>query len=197
MKRVTAVHRGHLPLLLLPSLLCGCPSSEMDDAKALAAQGRFLEAGETYRRIARTDPANIAAWDGAVDAFCRREVRVGECMGVLDLELELLGNLERHADALSEALETRARARLEQGLVEPALADLARAEKAAPDRPPVLVTKARALIAKGDREAALEALYRAKKLDPEVAGADEVFQLVPKPPAAAEPSPDEQFGGQP
>jgi len=181
-----------LPLALA---LAGCPSSEMEDAKALAAGGRYLEAGAAFKDIARADPANLAAWDGAIDAFCRKEVRVGECMGVLDLELELLGNLDRHADALSEALDARARARLEQGLVDPALADLARAEKAAPDRAPVLVTKARALIMKGQSEAALEALYRAKKIDPSFAEADEVFRLVPKEDTKPHAPPEEQFGG--
>lgn len=187
-----ATARPTFPLLL--TLLTGCPDTGLDDARALAGQGEHLKAGETFLALARRDPANLAAWDGAIDSFCRKEVRVGRCMAALELELDLLGNLERHADALSEALEGRARARLEHGLVDPALADLARAEKAAPGRPGVLVVKARALLARGDREDALKALYRAKKIDPGFAEADEVFRLVP-PAKTATTAPEDAFGG--
>lgn len=184
-----------ISLIALPALLLGCPSSQMDDARALAANGQHEAAGDAFLRIARADPANLGAWDGAIEAFCEEEIRVGRCMEVLDLELDLLGTVERHRDALSEALEGRARARLAKGLVDAALEDLARAERAAPNRPDVLVTRARALVAKGDREGALEALYRAKKIDPDHAEADEVFGLVPKAPTPAAPAPDDRFGG--
>ena len=50
------------------------------------------------------------------------------------LELEMLGNINRHREALSVALEKRARLRLEKGMAKGALMDLARAIKASPWR---------------------------------------------------------------
>jgi tetratricopeptide (TPR) repeat protein len=181
-----------LPLTLA---LVGCPDRPLEVAKSLAAQGQHAEAGARFLEVAKADPADLAAWDGAVEAFCHRLHDVGRCMETLDLELELLGNLQRHRDALSEALERRARDRIAQGMVDAGLADLDRAEKAAPERAAVQVVRARALIMRGERAAALAALERARKLDPEDPEVDEVLRLVPSLPADDPGAPTEGFGG--
>lgn len=169
-------------------MLAGCPDRPLDRAIALEAQGHLEEAGELYVDVAKKDPANLAAWDHAVELWCRKKVNVGECMNVLDLELDRLGNLERHHDALAEVLELRARARLEQGLLDAALQDLERAERAGPLRPGVHAAKARVLLRAGRRDAALEAIRRARELDP---SAVEVEELLRELRATA----DEGFGG--
>lgn len=169
----------------------------MEQAKDLSRQGSHPQAGELFFAIAKSDPANLGAWDGAIDSFCRKEARVGRCMDVLDYELQVLGNLERHKDALGEALEARARARLEQGLLEAALSDLDRSDRAAPGRPATLVLRARALLMQGQRQPALDALYKAKKLDPNFEEADEVFELVPDEVPGAQRPPEAAFGGSP
>ena len=178
-------------LLILSFALTGCPDRQLDDARALIEAGRYEEAGEAFVALAKADPANLGAWDGAVRLWCRDQVNVGRCISVLDLELQLLGTLQRHRDALAEVLERRARARLEQGLVEPALDDLERAIKAAPERPSVHVAQARAYMMKGEADAMLKALDLAKKLDPRQVEADELYQLVP----TASVADDEGFGG--
>lgn len=170
--------RFAVPLSLV--FLVGCPDANMDKAKDLASQGQHEVAGDLFFALAKRDPANLGAWDGAIEAFCRKEVRIGRCLDVLDYELEVLGNLERHKDALGEALEARALARLEQGLVDAALADLDRAERAAPGRVATLVVRAKCLVKKGDVKAATEALYRAKKIDPQDPTLAEAFEAIPK-----------------
>lgn len=170
--------------------LTACPERPLEAGKKLEESGRFAEAGELYLHTAKEDPANLAAWDAAVDLWCRRQINVGECMTVLDVELQLLGTLDRHQDALAEVLELRARARLEQGLVEAALADLDRAEKAAPNRATVWVAQARCYLALGKADEAERLLDRAKKKDPHLAEADELLRTLPRAPA-----PEEGFGG--
>ena len=162
------VLRGALSLGLL--VLGGCARTPIEAAEALAQAGKSAEALEAFKAIAKKDPAHLAAWDRAVALACRELVDVGECLGVLDLELELLGKLDRHHDALGEVLERRARARVEKGLLDAALDDLARAERAAPERAGVFVVRALALVARGDRAAAKVALEHAAVLDPKAPG---------------------------
>lgn len=164
----------------LAMTLAGCPDDSLDRARALEAEGRIDEAGELYQHIAKKDPANLGAWDGAVELWCRRHVNVGACMGVLDLELDLLGNVDRHRDALSEVLEMRARARAESGMAQAALTDLERAEKAGPERPSVFAAKARVLMMLGRTDEAHDALDVAKRLDPNHAEADALYKELPK-----------------
>lgn len=175
---------------LLPLILCACPDTAMSDAAKLEAAGRTKEAAELYVRIAKHDPANLAAWDKAVELWCNKLVHVGECMSVLDLELDLLGKITRHANALSEVLELRARARLEQGLVEPALNDLDRAERANPRRASVHVARAKALVMLGRRGEAEAAIRAARKLDPNDEEANAMIAELP-----ATDTSTESFGG--
>ncbi|MEQ9499026.1 MAG: tetratricopeptide repeat protein [Deltaproteobacteria bacterium] len=176
---------GFFPLVAMT--LTGCPDDSLDRARKLEAEGRIREAGELYQHIAKKDPANLGAWDGAVDLWCNKHVDVGACMGVLDLELDLLGNVERHRDALSEVLELRARARAENGMAQAALTDLERAEKAGPERPTVYTAKARVLMMLGRPDEAHDALDVAKRLDPNNAEADALYKELP--------SKDPGFGG--
>jgi tetratricopeptide (TPR) repeat protein len=178
-----------LVLALLP-MLAACPDRSMDDAAALQKAGRTHEAAAAYFAIAKRDPANLAAWDQAIELWCRRLVDVGQCLGVLDVEKDRLGNLTRHKDALAEVLEGRARARLDQGLANAALEDLERAEKASPLKSSVFVVRAKAMVSLGRRREAIEALTRARTLDPEN---EEANALIPSLPDEA-PS-EEPFGG--
>lgn len=160
-----------LPALTLTvPLLLACEAKPIEVAEALARSGKHAEAVRAFKEIAKRDPAHLAAWDRAVAIACREQVDVGECLGVLDLELELLGKLDRHHDALAEVLERRARARIDQGMLDAALDDLARAEKAAPDRAGVFVARAIALVARGDRAGAKDALALAARIDPRAPG---------------------------
>ncbi|MCB9654752.1 MAG: tetratricopeptide repeat protein [Deltaproteobacteria bacterium] len=161
------------------TLLAGCPSSDVHRARSLETAGKLEEAAALYLAAAKADPANLAAWDGAVETSCRKSTHVGACLNVLDLELNTIGTLERHQDALGEVLEARARARLEQGLVEAALDDLDRAEKAAPNRASVHVVRARAAMMRGDREGAIASITRARTLDPASEEANEVLKALP------------------
>lgn len=187
-----------LPLsaLLFSAFVAACPTREIDRARELAARGAHKEAGELYVDIARADPANLAAWDGAVDAWCRRSVHVGECMNVLDLELKLLGNLERHKEALSEVLELRARSRIEQGLIDAALDDLSRAERASASRSSVFAARARAYAHVGDRDRALVAIERARELDPRNEELAELLGLLPGEAPRDETREGEAFGAE-
>jgi tetratricopeptide (TPR) repeat protein len=167
----------------------GCPDRAMDRAAELAKKGDTRGAAIAFKQIARSDPANLAAWDQAIDLFCRELADVGECLNVLDLELELLGKVDRHRDVLGEVLERRARSRLDSGMIDAALEDVTRGLKVAPDRAAFEVLRARALLAKGDREAAKGALERAHKLDPKNPEAAQIVnELLPQ---------DEPFGGSP
>jgi tetratricopeptide (TPR) repeat protein len=177
--------RPAAPLALF-AFLTACPSHELGRARDLEAAGKLEEAGKLYVEIAKRDPANLGAWDGAVEVFCRKLGNVGECMSVLDLELDQLGKLDRHKSALAEVLEQRARVRTEQGLVDAALADLERAERAGPPRSSLYAARARALIHLGQREPALQALERARELDPKNAEVDELVAQLPE---------EETFGG--
>lgn len=173
---------------LLAALLLGCPTDPLAEAKALEAAGELKAAARAYVRVAKADPANLAAWDRAIDIQCRRRIDVGACMGILDLELDRLGSLKRHHDALSEVLERRARARLEQGLAKAALEDLVRAKKAAPGRASVLVVEAKALATLGRADEAHRTLLKARSLDPSNEEASALFAELPKPS-------EERFGG--
>lgn len=169
--RARAASRARRGALTLGLILSGaCTQTPIEAAHALARDGKKVEALAAFKAIAKKDPAHLAAWDRAVALACRELVDVGECLGVLDLELELLGKLDRHHDALGEVLERRARARVEQGLLDAALDDLARAERAAPERAGVFVVRALALVARGERAAAKVALERAAVLDPQAPG---------------------------
>lgn len=150
-------------------------------------------AGERFLAIAKADPAHLAAWDGAVDAWCRQSLNVDRCLKVLDLELDRLGSIARHHDALAVSLEGRASARLDAGFVDAALEDLSRAARAAPDRPEVPLVQARAHAMRGDREAAVRALERAAKLSPHHPGLAPTRALLPTAPQPAETEPG--FGG--
>jgi tetratricopeptide (TPR) repeat protein len=195
-KAIGSSMRGaRLAVLSLIAAVVGCSQKDIDRAQALAAKGQLREAGELYVEIARSDGANLAAWDGAIDVWCRKSTNVGECMNVLDLELKVLGNLERHKDALSEVLELRARARLEQGLIAPALDDLDRAEKAMPTRSSVLTARARALLRQQEWSPATEALRRAKELDPSNPEIEELLAAIAKA-RPSKPHDDEGFGGE-
>jgi tetratricopeptide (TPR) repeat protein len=170
-------------------ILAACPANDLEKARALEREGRISEAGELYVDLAKKDPANLGAWDGAVELYCRKHVNVGECISVLDLELDRLGNLERHHDALSEVLELRARARIEQGVIDAALTDLERAEKAGAKRSTVYSAKARAMVHLGRMDDARLALDRAKELDPKNEEIDELLKLLPV------KTPEDGFGG--
>ncbi len=182
--------------LVLAGLL-GCPDSPLEQAQAAEKAQKFQEAGEHYIAAAKAHPANLATWDGAVEIFCKKEVRVGRCLEVLDMELKLLGNLDRHVHVASGALDRRARARLDQGMVQAASSDIERAERLGPPPAPVLVTKARILLAKGDRSEAVELLVRAKKLDSQNREAETLLQELSVNPGAEDPPEPEGFGGKP
>ena len=170
-----------------------CTEVPLDRARRLSKAGRHLEAGESYLAAARAHPALLAAWDGAIDAFCTKEVRIGRCLDVLDLELSLLGPVPRHQEVLSAALEHRARLRLERGLVDAALADLERAERAGPRRATVFTARARALVARGEHTEAERAVLRALELDPDLEGARELTLELST--AAPDDAPENRFGG--
>lgn len=181
----------------------GCADRLLEHADRLAEQGRHLQAGESYLAVARTHPALLAAWDGAIHAFCHQEVRVGRCLEVLDLELSILGPVPRHRDVLSATLERRARHRLEQGLVDAALEDLDRAQRAGPERASVYSARARALAARGDLEGAREQLAEATRREPKLAEANQLIEELfsdPTRPYTADRTvdddgPDDEFGG--
>lgn len=180
---VSPLRPGRPPVLVLwtiaLTLAVGCPDRRLDEARRLVEEGQTQAAAEAFVALAKADPADLGAWDGAIQIWCRDEVHVGKCMSVLDLELKLLGSLQRHRDALSEVLERRARARLDQGLVDAALADLERASKAGPQRASVHTARARAHMMRGAREDMLRALKQAKTLDPHLEEIDELYRLVP------------------
>lgn len=64
--------------------------------------------------------------------------------------------VDRHADLLAEALETRGRARLEQGLVDAGMDDLTRCPEVAPDQASVFSAQARACLMMGRKIEAQE-----------------------------------------
>jgi tetratricopeptide (TPR) repeat protein len=169
----------------------GCPDDPLAEPHRLEREGEFAQAAQAYLNAARADPANLAAWDGAVRVACEVRLDVAACLEVLDLELEVLGSVQRHADALAYSLERRARARLEQGLVEAAAADLKRAEAAAPERGVIHATWARLHLAQGDVEAARRALDEARKRSPDLPELKALYQLL----ESAAPSDPEGFGG--
>ncbi len=170
------------------ALLQGCPERPLAGAEALEQKGELAAAAQQYVRIAKADPANLAAWDRAIQIQCRTRIDVGACMGVLELELDLIGSLERHRDALAEVLERRARARLDQGMAEAALEDLTRAQRAAPLRASVQVAQAKALASLGRAAEARRVLLAARQLDPGNAEANALFADLPA-------DPEEEFGG--
>ena len=186
-------------VLILAISLTACPDRRLQDARTLAEAGKSREAAEAFVALAKSDPANLAAWDGAIQIWCQDEIHVGQCMSVLDLELKLLGTLQRHRDALAEVLERRARARLAQGMMNAAIDDLERSVKAGPERATVHAARARVFMMQGDRARMLEALKRARTLDPNLAEVETLYGLVPTEPgqADAEPPSEAGFGGEP
>ena len=181
---------GKLGILLAATAISACPHRALDDVRALAAAGQKKEAAALALATAKADPANLAAWDAAVDLWCNQLVVVGECLNVLDLELDLLGNVQRHKDALSDVLVRRARARLADGLPKAALMDLDRAAKAGPKRAGVHIARAEVYASLGERSRAVQALERARKIDPNHHGIDHAAKLIPEAPADGE-----AFGG--
>lgn len=183
-KENTTMRRGMAPNvslgLALASLtaLFGCPDDPLGEARRLESQGELAEAAEAFRRAAKRDPANLAAWDGAVRLYCETLARVGECLSTLDLELDLIGNVVRHTAAYATALEQRARARLESGMPAEAEADIERALRVTPERASLFVVRARARLARGERAEAEKDLARARQLDPGLAEANEVVRAL-------------------
>lgn len=147
-------------------LLYGCPDAPLSAATQAEAAGQTDRAAELYLAQAKRDPANLKAWDGAVRIRCTQQARIGACLSVLDLELKLLGAVDRHAQALSATLEQRAQQRLEAGLLDPALSDLDRAQRISPQRAAPWVLRARVYMARGQRAEALKAILQARSLDP-------------------------------
>ncbi len=177
-------------------ILMGCTSNTVDVARRHERLGDIHRAATLYLAAAKRDPANLAAWDGAVRTRCTLGTDVGRCLGVLDLELDLLGNVVRHRDALANVLEARARARLTQGLVKSALEDLARAARAAPNRATLYTARAKAHTMLGHNAEALEALLLARKLDPHNQEANLLFREIPTQAPARDDDPSDQtFGG--
>ncbi|MBX2812685.1 MAG: tetratricopeptide repeat protein [Myxococcales bacterium] len=179
--------------LCLPAF--GCPENPLREAYQAQSHGQLNEAGDTFLRVARSDPANLAAWDGAIAIFCQQRVHVARCLEVLDLELELLGTVHRHRDALSLALEGRASARMDRGLAQAAIEDLARAETVTPNRANIAVLQARAWTMLGQREEALIALERAFSLDSKHPELDLIRAWLPAPQATTTTHGD-GFGGE-
>jgi tetratricopeptide (TPR) repeat protein len=169
-------------------LLFACRANPLAEAEALEEAGHLEAAAAHYVSAAKADPANLAAWDRAIELQCRRRIDVGACIGILDLELDLLGSLQRHHDALGEVLERRARARLEQGMAAAALEDLARAERAMPLEASIHVVKAKALASLGRAAEARAALLEARRLEPDNAEANALFAELPA-------DPEDRFGG--
>jgi len=179
------VHRAHrsrnlaafLALALVALVALGCPDDPLGQAKALEDRGETEASAAAYLAAAKADPALIAAWDGAIHGYCRVLSDVGRCLSVLDYELELLGPVPRHADALAEALEARGRARLAKGMVDAAQSDFERAEQVAPERGSVQAALARVALARGDQALAAQRLDDARKLDPGLPELEELWPL--------------------
>jgi tetratricopeptide (TPR) repeat protein len=168
-------------------LALGC-SGPFDAAEARERAGDLEGAAELYVALAKVDPANLGAWDRAIEIQCRRRVDVGACIGVLELELDLLGSVTRHEEALSDVLERRARARLDQGMAQAALEDLERASKASPRKASVLVARAKAHASLGDAKLARRLLDEARAIDPSNVEASALYAELPSPA-------DDAFGG--
>ncbi|MBI2376633.1 MAG: hypothetical protein HYV07_21735 [Deltaproteobacteria bacterium] len=185
MRLTTRVFEG----CALALCLCACPDRGIDAAKDLEQAGKLDEAAEAYRELAKNEPNNLAAWDRAVDLTCVKLVKIDACAQLLDVELELLGSIARHRDALSTSLESRARARMEQGLPDAALLDLDRAQKASPWRASVHAARAKVHAMLGHRASAEADIKKAKEIDPTLAEGDALAFELP------DPDPEPGFGG--
>ncbi len=183
-----SLHRK-LATLGLGLALFGCPSRGIDGARKLENEGKLAEAAAAYKEVATKETQNLAAWDRAVDLTCDKLGRIDECAQLLDLELSILGSITRHRDALSSALEKRARARTEQGLPDAAIQDLDRAQKASPWRATVYAARARAHAMLGHRNSAEHDIEKAKEIDPTLAEGDALAFELPA------PDPEPGFGG--
>lgn len=175
------------------TLLIACPSDPLAKARKLEAEGERAAATSAYLAQARRDPANLHAWDRAAALACN-DGGVARCLQVLDLELELLGKVERHADLLAQALERRGRARLEQGLVESALEDLTRSQEVGPDRASVFAAQAKAYLMLGRRVEARERLSQVELRDPELAELRALRALMEAEPSVEEADPKQAAG---
>ncbi|MEM1026279.1 MAG: tetratricopeptide repeat protein [Myxococcota bacterium] len=187
--------RYHTPIvsMLVCGLGAGCPTDPLQEAREFEKRGEFAQAAQMFLEAARSDPALLGAWDGAVRIHCEVRVDVASCLEVLDLELEVLGSVQRHADALAESLERRARARLEQGLLDSAASDLQRAEAAGPERGSVHAVWARLHLARGDPSKARRSLDAARARTPDLPELEGLYQVL----EAQAPSDPEGFGGAP
>jgi tetratricopeptide (TPR) repeat protein len=169
---------GMAAVVALSTPTLGCPRDPLAEARNLERDGRTDEAAESYLDAARADPALMAAWDGAARLACGDRADISGCLEVLDTELELLGQVERHGELLAEALERRGRARLAQGLVHAALEDLTRAQEVAPERPSIFAAQARAYLMQGRRVEAKERIEQARKRDPSLEELSELHELM-------------------
>ncbi len=176
-----------------------CTARPLDEARRLEARGELRAAALAARAAAGRDPANMPAWDLATDLFCRRLGDVGECLATLEVELDELGRLDRHALLLADALAGRARARLAIGLVEVAGQDLERAERFAVDHAPLLVARALWHRARGDERAARATLDHVLTLEPGHAEARALYgargEAAAAVTATAADDASERFGG--
>ncbi len=175
--------------------LGACTARPLDEARRLEARGEIRAAALAARAAAGRDPANMPAWDLATELFCRRLGDVGECLATLEVELDELGRLDRHALLLADALAARARARIAIGLVDVAGQDLERAERFTVDHPPLLVARALWHRARGDKRAARAALDHALTLEPGHAEARALYGAATTTTSAADGEAEERFGG--
>ena len=177
-------------------VLVGCPADPLEEARRLEELDPAASSA-AYLQAARADPANLAAWDAAVRLRCEERVDVARCLDVLDLELELLGTVQRHHDALSRALEKRARLRMKRGLLEAARSDLERAKEAGPERASVRAALAKLALMLGETSAARAALEEARMRQPDHPELEELYRLLapPREAEASPPSAEEGFGG--
>lgn len=160
------------------STLWGCPDDPLAEARKLERDRQLAEAAAAYLEVARADPAHLAAWDAAARIHCRERRSISDCLQLLDLELELLGQVERHGALLAEALEARGRARLKQGMVHAALEDLTRSQEVAPDRASIFLAQARAYLMQGRQVEAEERIRQARRREPGHPELDELESMI-------------------
>lgn len=170
-------------------LIAACARGDLDAARRLEAEGRLRAAGAAFQRLAESDPANLAAWDGAVRIWCRRLAAVGRCAAVLGEERARIGRVERHEAALFDALVGRAHARIDAGLIAAAADDIARAEKMRMASPRLVAAKARLALRTNAPDQARNHLQAGLNRWPDAPELQAVAQTL-------ETRRDQQFGGE-